>query len=132
MTCEIPNVDIANQCNFILHLEKHVYFVGIINNYGRLTGFAQKPNKTMENLKKSDLEMLFIQTRLHTSMLDDHDKNFGRFGYCIVERERTTLLTIPAQYGTLLVIASNKTDSKKLAKQISQVAYRDCFAKILN
>ncbi|GBH34077.1 hypothetical protein NZNM25_08680 [Nitrosopumilus zosterae] len=132
MTCDITNVDFQNICKSISALEHDIYFVGLINDNGRLVEYVKKQNILIDDLEKDGLIMLCMQTRLYASMQSDHNKHFGRFGYSIIEREKTTLLTIPTVYGTVLVITSNQVDSKTLAKQISQVAYRDCFAKILN
>lgn len=76
--------------------------------------------------------MMCMQARLYTSMQGDHDKNFGRFGHCITEREKTTMLTIPTVRGTVLVISSNRINSRELVRKIFRVADGGCFAQILN
>jgi hypothetical protein len=85
----------------------------------------------MQNLENIDLDMICMQTRLYTSMQIDHDEKFGRLGHCIIEREKTIMLTVPTRYGTVLVISS-KTDSKELVRKISQLTGDSCFAQILN
>ncbi|NND85785.1 MAG: hypothetical protein HKM23_00330, partial [Nitrosopumilus sp.] len=81
MACEIANS--ANICKSILDLESNICFVGIINSHGRLVDHSKKQNESVENLEKIDWTMLCMQTRLHISMQNDHDENFGRFGYGI-------------------------------------------------
>lgn len=130
LACEIASS--ANLCNLVLNLEKEVCFVGLINSNGRLVEQSKRKNRSLDNPEKIDWTMLCMQTRLHTSMQGDHDENFGRFGYCITEREKTTMMTIPTIHGTMLVISSNKIDSKKLAKQIFRIVGDDCFATIPN
>lgn len=130
MAYEIANS--TNLCKSILNLKEHICFVGLINNNGRLVEHSKRKNSSLENLEKIDWVMLCMQTRLHTSMQSDHDKNFGRFGYCITEREKTTMMTIPTAHGTMLVISSNMVDSKILAKQIFQMINDKCFTRIPN
>ena len=73
-----------------MNLEERICFVGIINNNGRLVDHSKRKNSSLENPEKIDWAMLSMQTRLHTSMQSDHDENFGRFGYCITEREKNS------------------------------------------
>ncbi len=132
MISHLDKTSYLNLCKSILRLDQNVLFVGIINDHGRLVDFAKKQNKMIQNLENVDLDMICMQARLYISMQSDHDKNLGRFGHCITEREKITTLTIPTIYGTLLVISSNKTDSKELVKKIFQVTDDSCFAQILD
>ena len=127
--CEIVNTGSANMCNSILDLDQNVYFVGMIHDNGRLVDYAKRQNSMMKSLEKQDLDMICMQTRLHASMQSDHDENFGRFGYVITQREKTMLMTIPTQRGTLLVISSNKVDYGKLTQKIFQVIDDGYIAK---
>jgi hypothetical protein len=128
----LDNTRYVNLCKSVLYLEQNIFFVGIINNHGRLVNFAKKQNKVTQNLESMDLDMICMQARLYMSMQSDHDESLSRFGHCITEREKTTMLTIPTIYGTMLVISSNKIDSKELVRKIFQVANDSCFAQILN
>lgn len=112
--------------------QKNIYFVGVINDNGRLVEYSKKQTKLTEDLEKINWDMLYMQTRLYTSMQSDHDENFGRFDYCITKREKTVLLTILSMHGTVLVICSDEVDSKKLVQQILYTVNKDYFAHILN
>jgi len=129
---QIDKTSYVNLCKSILDLEQNIFFVGIINNHGRLVDFVKKQNKMTQSLESMDLDMICMQARLYMSMQSDHDENLGRFGHCITEREKTTMLTIPTIYGTVLVISSNEIDSKELIQKIFQVTDDSCFAQILN
>lgn len=112
--------------------EKNLYFVGVIDECGRLEEYVEKQTKLLQELKKDSLEMLCIQAKLYTSMQSDHEKNFGKFGYCVTDLEKITLLIIPTARGTILTMVSKNADSKKLSQLIYQIANDDYFANVTN
>jgi len=92
-----------------------VEFAGVINKQGRLIDYACK-NEI--NLSKEQSEMLFMAASLNLSMQNDFDENLGRVQYTVTERENSRIVSIPAPFGSIMLVMNKKIRPSLFVKKI--------------
>src|SRR6266849_1639796 len=107
------------QCIDLKSIESHllvegVEFVGFISKQGRVIDYSCKN----EILSQEQKETLFMTTSLNLSMQRDYDDNFGAVQYIVVERENSKIVSIPAPFGSILLVMNKKTRPSLLVKKI--------------
>ena len=108
------------QCIDLKSIESHllgegVEFVGLISKLGRVIDYSCK-NEI--NLTQEQKETLFMTTSLNLSMQRDYDDNFGDVQYIVVERKNSKIVSIPAPFGSILLVMNKKTRPSLLTKKI--------------
>jgi hypothetical protein len=96
-------------------LEYGIEFAGFINKQGRVIDYMCK-NEI--NLSKEQKEMFFMMTSLNLSMQRDYDDNLGTVQYTITERENSKIVSIPAPFGSIMLVMNKKVRPSLLAKKI--------------
>lgn len=96
-------------------LVEGVEFVGFINKAGRVIDYSCK-NEI--NLSQEQKETLFMTTSLNLLMQKDYDDNFGTIQYVITERASSKIVSIPAPFGSILLVLNKKARPSLLAKKI--------------
>ena len=89
-------------------------FVGFISKQGRVIDYSCKN----EILPQEQKETLFMMTSLDLSMQRDYDDNFGAVQYIVVERKNSKIVSIPAPFGSILLIMNKKARPSLLVKKI--------------
>ena len=92
-----------------------VDFAGFINKQGRVIDYMCK-NEI--NLSKEQKEMFFMMTSLNLSMQRDYDDNLGPVQYTVTEREGSRIVSIPAPFGSIMLVMSKKVRPSLLVKKI--------------
>ena len=92
-----------------------VEFAGFINKRGRVIDYVCK-NEI--NLSKEQKEMFFMMTSLNLSMQRDYDDNLGTVQYTVTERENSKIVSIPAPFGSIMLVMNKKIRPSLLAKKI--------------
>jgi len=92
-----------------------VEFVGFISKLGRVIDYSCK---TEINLTQEQKETLFMSTSLHLSMQKDYDDNFGSVQYIVSERENSKIVSIPAPFGSIILVMNKKTRPSFLVKKL--------------
>ncbi len=101
---------------FESHLLGHgVEFAGFINKQGRVIDYVCK-NEI--NLSKEQKEMFFMMTSLNLSMQGDYDDNLGTVQYTVTERENSKIASIPAPFGSVMLVMNKKAGPSLLVKKI--------------
>jgi hypothetical protein len=88
-------------------------FVALINKHGRVLDSSSKIN--LDDRKK---EMLFMSSALAQNMCEDFNAELGPVEYSLVERKEHKFVSIPVQYGTLLVAVPKESDHNELVSAI--------------
>jgi len=94
-----------------------VEFLGLVSKQGRLTDYTAKNEL---GISKEQKEMFFMSVSLNQAMLRDYDDTLGPVNYTITEREKFSIVSVPVQSGTLVVIMSKKRKILPIIKKILQ------------
>jgi hypothetical protein len=92
-----------------------VEFVGFISKLGRVIDYSYK-NEI--NLTQEQKETLFMATSLNLSMQRDYDDNLGAIQYIVTERENSKIVSIPASFGSIILVMKKKPRPSLLVKKI--------------
>ena len=103
-----------------LHLESllvdGVEFVGLINAHGRLVESLYGKQIPFP-IKKS--EMLFMGIWLSSSLQRDFDEEFGAVKYSMTERKNLKFLSIPCEYGLVVILMRKSIDHNPIINKIA-------------
>ncbi len=66
-------------------------------------------------------EILHMSFRLHHSLLQDFDEEYGKVNYFVIERENVKIVSVPFHSCKLLSIMKNGIDHMRIIKRIQQI-----------
>jgi hypothetical protein len=92
-----------------------VEFAGFINKQGHIIDYMCK-NEI--NLSKEQMEMFFMSTTLNLSMQRDYDDTLGPVQYTVTERGNSRIVSIPAPFGSIMLVLNKKVRASLLVKKI--------------
>lgn len=90
----------------------------MINENGRAEEILSRHTVNLSSQKQEILNMSF---RLHHSLLQDFDEEYGKVDYFVVERENVKLLSVPVYSYKLLSIMKKSIDHMQIIKKIQQI-----------
>ena len=90
----------------------------MINDYGRAEEMLSKSTINMPSQRQEILHMSF---RLHHSLLQDFDEEYGKVNYFVIERENVKILSVPFHSCKLLSIMKKGIDHMQVIKKIQQI-----------
>jgi hypothetical protein len=90
----------------------------MINEHGRAEEMLSKSTTNMSSQKEEILHMSF---RLHHSLLQDFDEEYGKVNYFVIERENVKILSVPFHSCKLLSIMRKGIDHMQVIKKIQQI-----------
>lgn len=108
-------------CKDIISLDDKISLVSIINKNGRLIESECGPNNIIGNLSRNELEMLFMQRTLQTSMIRDLDDKLSRFNIALIQRESFTECVFSFYGGVILVILNSYAENNEIIKKVSEL-----------
>lgn len=91
----------------------------MINEYGRAEEVLSRSTINMSSQRQEILHMSF---RLHHSLLQDFDEEYGKVNYFVIERENVKILSVPFHSCKLLSIMKKGIDHMQIIKKIQQIA----------
>ena len=89
----------------------------MINDYGRAEEMLSRSTINMSSQRQEILHMSF---RLHHSLLQDFDEEYGKVNYFVIERENVKILSIPFHSSKLLFIMKKEIDHMQVIRKIQQ------------
>lgn len=93
-------------CAGVLESDQNIILVAIINKRGRMLDLKTK-NDLTPFLDEKDLEMLFMQRTLQTTMIKESDEKLGIFNFTLTKREKFYEYT--TQFGEMMMLAIIKS-----------------------
>ena len=111
------NIDYVELCNDILHSNKNIHDVVIIDKHGR--PFEKKSKTNLINEEKR--EMLFMERALEISMGRDFDDDFGKINYTFTERDNLSMFSFPMNEFIVLVTSKSNISPISVARKISSL-----------
>lgn len=90
----------------------------MINEYGRAEEVLSRSTINMSSQRQEILHMSF---RLHHSLLQDFDEEYGKVNYFVIERENVKILSVPFHSCKLFSIMKKGIDHMQVIKKIQQI-----------
>lgn len=90
----------------------------MINENGRAEEII---SRSAVNLSSQKQEILHMSFRLHHSLLQDFDEEYGKVDYLVVERENVKLLSVPFYSYKLLSMMKKGIDHMQIIKKIQHI-----------
>ncbi|HEU5220778.1 MAG TPA: hypothetical protein VFU58_01840 [Candidatus Nitrosotalea sp.] len=90
----------------------------MINENGRAEEIL---SRSTINLSSQKQEILHMSFRLHHSLLQDFDEEYGKVDYLVVERENVKLLSVPFYSYKLLSMMKKGIDHMQIIKKIQHI-----------
>ena len=90
----------------------------MINENGRAEEIL---SRSTVNLSSQKQEILHMSFRLHHSLLQDFDEEYGKVDYLVVERENVKLLSVPFYSYKLLSMMKKGIDHMQIIKKIQHI-----------
>ena len=91
----------------------------IINEHGRAEEVLSRSTINMSSQRQEILHMSF---RLHHSLLQDFDEEYGKVNYFVIERENVKIVSVPFHSCKLFSIMKKGIDHMQVIKRIQQIA----------
>ncbi len=96
-------VRFSDFCKKLIEFDSNVALVAIINNRGRILELQAKEHFSSQ-LDDKELEMLFMQRVLQTTMIKESDDKLGTFNYTLTKREKYYEYIAQFEDGMILVM----------------------------
>lgn len=90
----------------------------MINEYGRA---EEVISRSTTNMPRQRQEILHMSFRLHHSLLQDFDEEYGKVNYFVIERENVKIISIPFHSYKLFSIMKKGIDHMQVIKRIQQI-----------
>lgn len=90
----------------------------MINEYGRAEEVLSRSTINMSSQRQEILHMSF---RLHHSLLQDFDEEYGKVNYFVIERENVKIISVPFHSCKLFSIMKKRIDHMQVIKKIQQI-----------
>ena len=92
-----------------------------INRNGRITESKFRDDENITGLTRQELEMLYMQCKLQSSMNEEFDEKLGCLNYTLISRESTLNFLFPFFDGVIFVIIDNEISIQGIANKISKL-----------
>jgi hypothetical protein len=115
------SLEISKLCQTIISLNPGIHVVSVVNKNGRILNTKLRDESTTKNLTSQEIEMLFMQRVLQTSMNKELDAKLGSLNYTISYRDFMLELIFPLLNGIIFIGANSKIYNQNLIKRILYV-----------
>ncbi len=99
-------------------LGEHVLQVMLVNKMGKVESAASKGTN---NLAKDREEIFSMGLRLHQSMLQEFDDEFGPVEHCVISRKNAKIVAIPLGSRNLVFVMDIKSDHEAVFRKTDGV-----------
>lgn len=118
------SLEISNMCQDILSIHPKTHCSLFINRNGRIAESKFRNDGAITNLTKHELEMLYIQCKLQSSMNKEFEEKLGHLSYTLIRRESTLNFIFPFYDGIIFVIADKEIPIQDIEGKISELITR--------
>ncbi len=115
------SLELSNLCQDILFIHPMTRCSSFINRNGRLIESKFRDDRNITGLTRQELEMLYMQCKLQSSMNEEFDKKLGRLSYTLIKRESTLNFLFPFFNGVIFVIMDNEISIHGIVNKISEL-----------
>jgi len=117
------SLEISKLCQIIISLDPRIHVVSVVNKNGRILNTKLRNDSTTTNLTSQEIEMLYMQRVLQTSMSKELDAKLSALNYTISYRDFMLELIFPLLNGIIFIGVDSEIHIQKLIKEISDVIY---------
>ena len=118
LTSPERSLEISHLCQDILSMNTTSRCLFFINKNGRITESKFRDDGYITGLTKPELEMLYMQCRLQSSMNEEFEKKLGRLDYTLVRRESELHFIFPFYGGVIFVIVDKNMTIPDIGNEI--------------
>jgi len=97
------DLEISKMCQDILSMHTKIHCSSFINKNGRIIESRFRDDGDRINLTEQELEMLYMQCKLQSSMNEEFDGKLGSLNYTLICRESTLDFIFPFYDGVIFV-----------------------------
>jgi hypothetical protein len=107
----------------IIKLDRHIRFVGIVNNRGEVIegGFKKGVEPLLDG---TDEQQMYIHSLSNLTTLESYSQRLGRVRYSLTEHEKVTLMSFPIGDQILCISATPNADMNKIREKVMRVLSR--------
>jgi hypothetical protein len=107
----------------IIKLDRHIRFVGIVNNRGEVIegGFKKGVEPLLDG---TDEQKMYIHSLSNLTTLESYSQRLGRVRYSLTEHEKVTLMSFPIGDQILCISATPNADMNKIREKVMRVLSR--------
>ena len=101
----------------IIKLDRHIRFVGIVNNRGEVIegGFKKGVEPLLDG---TDEQQMYIQSLTNLTTLESYSHRLGRVRYSLTEHKKVTLMSFPIGDRILCISATPNADMNKIREKV--------------
>lgn len=99
-------------------LDTGVDHIMVINERGRVESMASRSKICLSRERQ---EILFMGTRLHHSLLQEFDDEFGPVEHFVVCRRDAKVVSVPLGSSSLLAVMDNDVDHESVVRKIEEM-----------
>jgi hypothetical protein len=101
----------------IIKLDRHIRFVGIVNNRGEVIegGFKKGVEPLLDG---TDEQQMYIHSLTNLTTLESYSQRLGRVRYSLTEHEKVTLMSFPIGDRILCISATPSADMNKIREKV--------------
>jgi hypothetical protein len=114
----MSNKELTIQNHLESLLDTGVDHIMVINERGRVELMA---SRSKINLSKEKQEIFCMGIRLHRSLLQEFDDEFGPVNYFVAHRRDVKVVSIPFGSNSLLLVMGNDIDHKFVIRKIEEM-----------
>ena len=123
------SLEISNLCHRIASLNSQICSISCINKNGRVIETKLCDDRIFTDLSPQELEMLYMQRKLQTSMNRELDEKFGTMNYIVSDRDSVLEFIFPFYDGIILVITRPEIIIQNFAKKTSKIITKFKFGE---
>jgi len=112
------NLEISHLCQDILSMNATSRCSFFINKNGRITESKFRDDGYITGLTMQELEMLYMQCKLQSSMNEEFEKKLGCLDYTLVRRESELHFIFPFYDGVIFVIVDKNMTIPDIGNKI--------------
>lgn len=117
---DLIQTNMENLCNEILDLQ-HIRFAGLISSSGSLYAGGFKEG-IVSMISDKNRQMTYMRFALESSFRNDFDEEFGTFGCSVIQREKTSIITVNICNYILLVFTEPKIELLSKVREIQSIS----------
>ncbi|MGI0056038.1 MAG: hypothetical protein ACREAK_01555 [Nitrosarchaeum sp.] len=125
-------MEISSMCQDILSIHPKIHFSCYINRNGRITESKLCDDGLNPDLTNSELEMLYMQCKLQSSMNKEFEDKLGHLDYTLICRESTLEFIFPFFDGVIFVIVDKEIPIQTTSKKILELIHIFEFGSVDN
>ena len=108
-------------CELILDSNEKIDFVAIIDQKGRVIENKTRDDRVIKNLTEQKREMLFMESALQMSMIQDFNDEFGVVKYTYSTREKISFFLFLINDYAVIVISKPNENPSLLATKVIEI-----------